>query len=100
MSLYSDLPNILCNVGCLGFFFFGVCCLKVQDPSPAGFETLCILTAGCGCLIIGNVQGQVGRGFKKPDLVKDVPADDRDSWTRISLKVPSNSKHSMVLSPI
>jgi len=30
-----------------------------------------------GCPIIGSIQGQVGWGSEQPDLVKDVPAQDR-----------------------
>lgn len=31
----------------------------------------------CGCLFIGNIQGQVGWSSKQPDQVKDVPAYNR-----------------------
>ena len=30
-----------------------------------------------GCPIMGSVQGEVGRGFEKPDLVEAVPAHGR-----------------------
>jgi len=32
---------------------------------------------GGRCPILGNVQGQVGRGSEQPDLVEDVPAHCR-----------------------
>ena len=40
-----------------------------------GSETLeYIAWRSCGCPIIESVQGQVGRGFEQPGLVKDAPA--------------------------
>lgn len=30
--------------------------------------------SGMGCPTTGSAQGQVGSGFKQPDLVKDIPA--------------------------
>jgi len=36
----------------------------------------------CGCPLRGSVQGQVGRGFKQPGLVEDVPAHGRGVGTR------------------
>ncbi|KAK4811149.1 hypothetical protein QYF61_019790 [Mycteria americana] len=43
-----------------------------------GGETLeQVAQRGGRCPIIGSVQGQVGRGFDQPNLVKDVPAHGR-----------------------
>ena len=40
-----------------------------------GGETLQqVAQRSCGCPILGEVQGQVGRGFEQPHLVEDVPA--------------------------
>ena len=36
-----------------------------------------IVQTGGRCPIPGNIQGQVGRGSEKPDLVADVPAPGR-----------------------
>ena len=47
--------------------------------------------------ILGNIQGQVGRGSEQPDLVEKVPTRCRGDWTRWPLKVPSNPNHSMIL---
>jgi len=33
---------------------------------------------GCGYPIAGSVQVQVGWAFEQPDLMKDVPAHDRE----------------------
>lgn len=41
-----------------------------------------------GCHITGSVKGQVGWSFEQTNLVKDVCP--QQSWTRSSLKVPSN----------
>jgi len=32
--------------------------------------------------ILGNIQGQVGRGSEQPDLVEKVPTRCRGDWTR------------------
>jgi len=46
-------------------------------------DTLEQVVQGSGrCLIPGNIQGQVGWGSEKPDLVVDVPAHCREGWTR------------------
>jgi len=37
---------------------------------------------GGRCPIPGNIEGQVGRGSEQLDLVIDVPACCRGSWTR------------------
>jgi len=31
----------------------------------------------CGCPVIGNIKGQVGRDFKQPDLVENVSSHGR-----------------------
>ncbi|KAK4823398.1 hypothetical protein QYF61_001772 [Mycteria americana] len=49
------------------FFFFYE---GVETPEQ-------VAQRSCGCSIIGNVQGQVGRGSEQPDLVKNVPAHGR-----------------------
>jgi len=36
----------------------------------------------CGCSLPSSVQGQVGRGFEQPGLVKGVPAHGRGVGTR------------------
>ena len=41
-------------------------------------ETLAqVAQRGCGCPVPGTIQGQVGQGSEKPDLVEDVPAHGR-----------------------
>jgi len=43
-----------------------------------GGETLAqVAQAGGRCSIPGNIQGQVGQGSERPDLVEDVPAHCR-----------------------
>lgn len=44
-----------------------------------------------GCPIPGSIQSQVGRGFEKPELVKDVPGRGRGTGLK--------SYHSDILSP-
>ena len=52
--------------------------LLKNDDYDEGDETQeQVVQRSCGCLIIGSVQDQVGRGFEQPDLVKDVPAHGR-----------------------
>jgi len=51
---------------------------------------------GGRCLIPGNTQSQAGQGSEQPDLVEDVPAHCRKSWTKWSLKVISNPNYSMI----
>ena len=51
----------------------------------------------CGCSLAGSVQGQVGRGFEHPGLVKGVPSHGRGGWDWMIFKVPSNPNHSMIL---
>jgi len=51
---------------------------KEETVYSEGGETLEQVAQRRGqCPIPGNVQGQVGRGSEKPDLVEDVPAHCR-----------------------
>lgn len=43
-----------------------------------GAETLsCVAQTGCGCPMLGNIQGRFGWGSEKPDLIEDVSAHDQ-----------------------
>jgi len=39
---------------------------------------------GCGCPLLGSIQGQAGWGFELPGLEGGVPAYDRGTRTRRS----------------
>lgn len=52
---------------------------------------------GCGCFVPGNFQGQLGPGSEQPYVAVDVHVHGKGNWTKWPLKIPSNSKESMVL---
>lgn len=51
----------------------------------------------CGCSIPGSVQGQVGWGFEKPDLVGGVSAHGRGGWNCVIFKVSSVTNHFLIV---
>lgn len=51
-----------------------------------------------GCHIPWSVHGQAGWHFEKPDLVEGIPAyGGGGGWKWMIFKIPSNSRHSMIL---
>ena len=67
------------------------------DNYKGGEALAQVAQRSCGCPLPGSVQGKVWWDFEQPGLVEGVPAHGRGIGTKWSLKVPSNSNHSMIL---
>jgi len=57
---------------------------------------------GCGCPVSGGVQGQVGCGPGQPGLVNGEVSGPawQGGWRFMTLEVPSNPGHSVILTPL